>query len=101
MSILYVLHCDGKYKIGITTSTVTKRVRSLQTGSPYKITRYWSKRCSNYQEMERYFHRKFAKKRLCGEWFALDDKDLEFIKSCKRYSLFTSKKKKIDEASNK
>ena len=95
-----MLHCDGKYKIGITTSTVTKRVRSLQTGSPYKITRYWSKRCSNYQEMERYFHRKFAKKRLCGEWFALDAKDLEFIKSCKRYSLFTSKKK-LDEASNK
>ena len=100
MSILYVLHCDGKYKLGITTTSVAKRVKQLQTGCPYKITRYWSKRCSNYQEMERYFHRKFAKKRLCGEWFALDDKDLEFIKSCKRYSLFTSKKK-LDEASNK
>ena len=48
MSILYVLHCDGHYKIGITTSTVAKRVKQLQTGSPYKITRYWSKRCSNY-----------------------------------------------------
>ena len=47
--------------------------------------------------MERYFHRKFAKKRLCGEWFVLDAKDLEFIKTCKKYSLFTTKKK-ADEA---
>lgn len=96
MSTLYILHCNGHYKIGITTSTVAKRIKSLQTGNSYKITRYWSKRCSNYQEMERYFHRKFAKKRLCGEWFALDAKDLEFIKTCKRYSLFTTKKK-VDE----
>lgn len=100
MSTIYVLHCNGVYKIGITTSTVAKRVRSLQTGNAYKITRYWSKRCSNYQEMERYFHRKFAKKRLCGEWFALNDKDLGFIKECNRYSLFTGKKN-LDEASNK
>ncbi len=100
MSTLYILHCNGHYKIGITTSTVAKRVRALQTGNSYKITRYWSKRCSNYQEMERYFHRKFAKKRLCGEWFNLDQADLEFIKSCKRYSMFTAKKK-LDEVNNK
>ena len=91
MSTLYVLHCNGVYKIGITTTTITRRVKSLQTGNPYKITRYWSKKCSNYVQMEKYFHRKFAKKRLCGEWFALDDKDLEFIKNCKRYSIFERK----------
>ena len=100
MSILYVLHCNGHYKIGITTSTVAKRIRGLQTGNAHKISRYWSKRCSNYLEMEKYFHRKFAKKRLIGEWFALDGSDLEFIKSCSRFSLFTSKKKKLDETSN-
>jgi hypothetical protein len=99
MSILYVLHCNGHYKIGITTSSVAKRIRSLQTGNAHKISRYWSKRCSNYAEMEKYFHRKFAKKRLIGEWFALDSKDLEFIKGCSRFSLFTSKKK-LDETNN-
>lgn len=99
MSTLYVLHCNGHYKIGITTSTVAKRIKSLQTGNSYKISRFWSKRCSNYVEMEKYFHRKFARKRLIGEWFALDDNDLRFIKECKRYSLFTSKKK-LNEASN-
>lgn len=88
MSILYVLKCQNVYKIGITTTTVKSRLQSLQTGNAYKITRYWSKKCSNYVQMEKYFHRKFAKKRLCGEWFALDDKDLEFIKSCKKYSIF-------------
>lgn len=92
MSTLYILHCNGHYKIGITTSSVAKRIKSLQTGNAYKITRYWSKKCSNYQEMEKYFHRKFARKRLMGEWFALDANDLEFIKQCKRFSLFTSKR---------
>ena len=91
MSTLYVLHCNGVYKIGITTTTVTRRVKSLQTGNAYKITRYWSKKCSNYVQMEKYFHRKFAKKRLLGEWFALDDNDLEFIKNCKRDSIFERK----------
>lgn len=91
MSTLYILHCNGVYKIGITTTTIAKRVKSLQTGNAYKITRYWSKKCSNYVQMEKYFHRKFAKKRMCGEWFALDDKDLEFIKNCKRYSIFQRK----------
>ena len=91
MSTLYVLKCQNVYKIGITTTTIARRVKSLQTGNPYKITRYWSKKCSNYVQMEKYFHRKFAKKRMCGEWFALDDKDLEFIKNCKRYSIFERK----------
>ena len=99
MSTLYILHCNGHYKIGITTSSVVKRIKSLQTGNAYKITRYWSKKCSNYIEMEKYFHRKFARKRLMGEWFALDSSDLEFIKQCKRFSLFTSKKK-LYETSN-
>lgn len=96
MSTLYVLKCQNVYKIGITTTTVKSRLQSLQTGNAYKITRYWSKKCSNYVQMEKYFHRKFAKKRLCGEWFALDDKDLEFIKNCKRYSIFERKAR--DEA---
>ena len=91
MSTLYILHCNGNYKIGITTSSVSKRIRTLQTGNAYKITRYWSKKCSNYVYMEKYFHRKFAKKRLIGEWFALDENDLAFIKSCNKYSLFTNK----------
>lgn len=91
MSTLYILKCQNVYKIGITTTTVTRRVKSLQTGNAYKITRYWSKKCSNYVQMEKYFHRKFAKKRLLGEWFALDDNDLEFIKNCKKYSIFQRK----------
>jgi hypothetical protein len=85
------------YKIGITTGAVVKRIKQLQTGSAYKISKYWSKKCHNYTEMEKYFHRKFASKRMIGEWFRLDGNDLEFIKNCRRYSLFTAKKK-LNEA---
>jgi hypothetical protein len=92
MSILYVLHCNGHYKIGITTSSVAKRIRSLQTGNAHKISVYWYKKCSNFIEMEKYFHNRFAHKRLVGEWFNLNKDDLAYIKKCKKFSMFTQAK---------
>lgn len=85
---LYLLEANGLYKIGITTSSVAKRVASLQTGNPYLIRKVFSKACGNYREMEKYFHRRYKSKRLMGEWFALTPMDVEAIKNCKKYSIF-------------
>ena len=88
---MYLLECNGLYKIGITTRSVTKRIKNLQTGNPYVISLVFYKVCSNYDKMERYFHNLFSDKRLVGEWFALDKKDVEHIMSCNKYSIFKRK----------
>ena len=36
MSKVYVLECNGLYKIGITNNT-SKRIKQLQTGNGFKI----------------------------------------------------------------
>jgi hypothetical protein len=42
--------------------------------------------------MEKYFHNKFADKRLVGEWFALDKKDINYIITCRKYNIFKAKR---------
>lgn len=88
MGIMYLLKCNGLYKIGITTQSPKKRIKKLQTGNAYIISLVYYKSCSNYLKMEKYFHNKFADKRLVGEWFALDNKDIDYIMNCKKYSIF-------------
>lgn len=94
MGKLYLLKSNGLYKIGVTCQSIKKRISDLQTGNPYVIDLVFLKKCSNYFEMEVFFHDKFAGRRLVGEWFALDYKDVEYIKNCRKYSLFKKPKKK-------
>ena len=65
---LYILSCDGKIKIGI-TSDFDKRIAALQTGNPSKIVLEYIEERLNPQGAEKYLHRCFGAYRLEGEWF--------------------------------
>jgi hypothetical protein len=72
------------YKIGITSKTIGRRMRQLQTGNSEKIQLVKSYKSENYREIESWLHRKFGNKRLQGEWFELDDVNvIDFEKICK------------------
>lgn len=70
--IVYLI-CDGeKFKIGVTTGKIEKRLRELQTGNPNEL---W---VSHYYEtetpfrLEQMLHTKFHTTNVKNEWFDLD-----------------------------
>jgi hypothetical protein len=87
MSKLYVLKCNELYKIGVTSQPMKKRLSDLQTGNPEPLEVVFTRKCSNYLDMEVYFHKLFADKRIRGEWFRLTNEDLGTIVTCRKYSV--------------
>lgn len=77
--MIYLARCRDVYKIGYTASDPAKRIKSLQTGNPSRIELIGTVPGS-YEEEDR-LHVRFAAKRVSGEWFALDDEDVEYILS--------------------
>lgn len=75
---LYLIEGDNAYKIGITTN-MEARFAKLQTGSPKKLTITHKVRTNNMRALEAELHRKYADKRLNGEWFALAPVDVAEI----------------------
>ncbi len=78
---LYVLECNGFYKIGITVhSSVASRVAGLQIGNPFKIKVVKIlKSPVDLTKTERYIHKAFKKFRIRGEWFKLTPLDLSLL----------------------
>lgn len=67
----------GLFKIGITTDE-EKRLKQLRTGNP----NFWYLfifEIDNALITELELHTLFENKRIKGEWFALDAKDLQYI----------------------
>jgi len=61
----------GPIKIGV-AKDVCKRKDDLQTANPYKLYVLFSIPCQSEKhayDQERYFHLKFKRHRLQGEWF--------------------------------
>ena len=57
----------GPIKIGYTDGSVENRLRTLQTGSPKKLTLLGF--ITGTQEQEKLLHRFFHAERIAGEWF--------------------------------
>jgi hypothetical protein len=82
MQYVYLLKCDGFFKIGI-ANDVVGRVASLQTGNPHQIELIVSYGFSNAMVVERSLHQKFEGLRHRNEWFELSAKDMdEFCNIC-------------------
>lgn len=94
MGYIYLLQANDTdyFKVGITTSSIEKRIKQLQTGSPVKITciKYFYSE-DFYRKIEGTIHRLWAHKKfidenflhLSGEWFKLNTEDVEnFIILC-------------------
>lgn len=94
---IYLIHCDtiNLYKIGISISPI-KRVKQLQTASPYKLSIVSSYESLYSRKIENTIHNTFKSKKITdnfeydftfleGEWFNLTAEDvLNFSECCKK-----------------
>jgi len=78
---LYVIKCNEFYKIGMTSDLVEYRMKYMQIGNPYQLEIIASYKGNNIPSKEKYLHKMFFKKREHGEWFKLNEIDLEVIES--------------------
>ncbi len=67
------------YKVGITTDTVAKRIRQLQTGNPYRIVALHTFEIEGAEIVEQNLHRVYAPNRRILEWFELSDDELAAV----------------------
>lgn len=76
---IYVTKADFGYKIGMTTRP---KSRPLQVAGncPIKLEVVVLLEVDNMRTIESRLHSHFASKHLRGEWFALTDEDIAFIK---------------------
>jgi len=79
--VLYLRDSAGEYfyKIGL-AKDLKRRVKEHQTSSPFKIYIAISYYVEDMREEEKELHNIFDDKRILGEWFSLNKKDLEKIK---------------------
>lgn len=81
---------DGEkelFKIGITKSSIEKRIKSLSTGNPNKIVLINSYYSKNYKEIEKWLHSRYSLNRTISknEWFILTDEQvLKFVETCQK-----------------
>lgn len=67
-----------RYKIG-KTKDIQKRIRELQTGSSRRLYMYRWKYVSDMKKAENGLHKIFSAHRKQGEWFELDEKNINLL----------------------
>lgn len=77
--VVYVLKSAYGFKIGRTRS-MPNRMRAFGVQLPFMYTIPFCIWFDDCHAAERRFHDSFANKRINGEWFDLEEADLEFIK---------------------
>lgn len=70
----------GHFKIGRTKDPENRRA-TFGVKLPFPVEFIHLIACDDMHEMERGLHRRFAHRRLDGEWFALTTEDIDWIKS--------------------
>jgi hypothetical protein len=79
--IVYLLRSGDSTKIGIAKS-ISNRIKILQTGNPNTITLLCEFKYSTEtecREIEKHLHTRFNAKHIRGEWYDLDDIDIQTI----------------------
>lgn len=75
---IYLVQAGGRYKIGKATD-VTKRIKSLQTGSAEEIRLIHTIPTQRVELAEKQLHTRFKAKRERGEWFDLSAEDVAWL----------------------
>lgn len=76
---VYILKADnGLYKIGQTTH-LSERIKQLGIQLPYELELVWYIPTDHVLIAEKKLHDYFADKRIKGEWFALEEDDIECL----------------------
>ena len=76
---IYIMECDGKYKIGNSKNVERRKKQLDHRPFPVQIV-YKSPELKNVIDYERELHEVFENKKISGEWFNLDTMDIEIIK---------------------
>lgn len=78
---IYVIKSpDGLYKIGKTKRKPDERLSEFIPKLPFDTEIVCLIQAENHSGFEAGLHQKFADKRVRGEWFRLDEKDIEYLK---------------------
>ncbi len=77
---IYVVESRGKFKIG-KTKHLRSRLKKYVTENPDEVKTVHVFDGDDRELEEARIHKKFSQKRIHGEWFALSDEDLNYIKS--------------------
>lgn len=78
--VYLILAENGLYKIGRAKS-VSTRLKPFEVSFPMSWKLVYSFYSDDYIVSESDLHKRFESKRKVGEWFELDEKDVEYIKS--------------------
>jgi hypothetical protein len=85
MPYIYLIRSQQCFKIGIANNPEV-RILELQIGNPVKLELVVSYEFENADPVEWALHQKFAKKRVSGEWFALEQQEVdEFNRICSSF----------------
>jgi hypothetical protein len=84
-SLVYLVTCDefsknNLYKIGY-ANNIKNRISAMQTGCPYVLYAYRCYEVKNPIAVEFALHSLFDNKRKIGEWFTLDEIDINYLDS--------------------
>lgn len=83
MQYIYLIECQGYYKIGVATD-VGNRVSQMATGNPFEMSVVSVYEFGNADVVEKSIHQRFSEKRLRGEWFLLSAEEVvEFTHICR------------------
>jgi len=83
MQYLYLIECQGFYKIGI-ANDVGSRLAQLSTGNPFPLVVLATWGFENALPIEAALHQRFESNHERGEWFLLSSQDLETLENtCK------------------
>ena len=77
---IYLFKSDEFYKIGRSHQPEI-RFKAVAASVPFETKFIHKIYTDDTKSAERFFHAKFAQKRVKGEWFRLETKDIEYIKS--------------------
>lgn len=77
MHTFYIIkNALNHFKLGITTRDVKLRVKQFETGNSDELEIIKTFNTKHGTIFESTMHRRFVNKRLKGEWFKLDEKDI-------------------------
>lgn len=80
------LICDpanDAYKIGVTRTLKSRRIKKLQTGNPTELHIVHIYETEYPFRLEKMLHTHFVLKHILNEWYSLDVKDIvDFSKTC-------------------
>lgn len=91
MGYIYLISTDSfgnrVYKIGRTRRAIDKRLNELRTSNANPLEVLYSFKTNWVNQLESRLHLHFKDKRMEGEWFLLDNEDIDkFPFLCKEYN---------------